>query len=626
MLLLQFHILALREINYSKAAIYGLGNQDLTIYNSTMKNRLKVSFQILIYSFKKAPLPTLLVFVTHLLLYSLPLLVAYVFNLVLNAYNTKLNDTKGFFILLVIYITLVALQRFIALFRSIFSESILRWTLENATWFDFHKKLYNLDINYFENAAALDVISKTRQSLNFRPVLLITNLSYSLASLVVVIGSVGIMLTYGAIIPILLIISVLPKFLVGLKYSEAQWSIFDSDAESNKRLLYLSNLATDPESIKEIKIFGVSNKLMQLISNIQRGFYHKNISTSIKFTIVNLLAIIVQYVFTFLALSSYLLTNIRNPNSVGELTFFITLVFTFSENINSTLDDAIFFMEQSLYLGNFQKVLNLPSTVELPPTPIIPKFHKGTPLIELKNVSFKYRNELPYALKNISIKIEIGENVALVGENGSGKSTLIKLLLRFYDVTDGEILINGVNIKNIDLNWWYSQVGALFQHFIKYNFTVKESIAFGDSNPDLEKMKKAMKLSGLYELVETFPLKYDQYLGTQFYNGYDLSGGQWQKVALARAFYRMPKVLILDEPTSAIDANAEYEIFRNINDEYQDDKILLIVSHRFSTVRMAKKIIVLSKGTVKEIGTHEQLLNSKELYAEMFLKQAQGYK
>jgi ATP-binding cassette subfamily B protein len=232
-----------------------------------------------------------------------------------------------------------------------------------------------------------------------------------------------------------------------------------------------------------------------------------------------------------------------------------------------------------------------------------------------------------FVLKNFNVAIKSGEKIALVGENGAGKSTLIKLLLRFYDVSEGEILINGVNLKDIDLDKWHKEIGALFQDFIKYQFTFKENVYFGDlSRPKKVKfLKQAIAQSGADSYINTLPRGKNQILGKMFEGGIDLSGGQWQKLALARAFYRNAPILILDEPTSAIDAKAEYEIFQRVQ-SLQKDKTVIIISHRFSTVRNADRILVLEGGKIIEKGQHHQLMMNKGLYEELFTIQAQGYK
>lgn len=247
--------------------------------------------------------------------------------------------------------------------------------------------------------------------------------------------------------------------------------------------------------------------------------------------------------------------------------------------------------------------------------------------MKFKNVSFIYPDSKRSILKNFNLIIKSGEKIALVGENGAGKSTIIKLLLRFYDVTEGEITINGTNIKNIDLNAWQGRIGALFQDFIKYQFTLKENVIYGDleKQDDLKAIHDALKKSGANNFLHTLPKRIDNVVGKMFDNGIDLSGGQWQKLALARAFFRDAPILILDEPTSAIDAKAEYEIFQNVQN-LQKDKTVIIISHRFSTVRNADRILVLDEGKIIEEGSHEKLMKEKGLYAELFEIQAKGYK
>lgn len=230
-------------------------------------------------------------------------------------------------------------------------------------------------------------------------------------------------------------------------------------------------------------------------------------------------------------------------------------------------------------------------------------------------------------MKDFNLTIQSGEKIALVGENGAGKTTLIKLLLRFYDVSKGEVLINGVNIKEINLDHWHKNIGALFQDFIKYQFTFKENVYLGDLEKANEEkfLRDAIEKSGASKYLDTLPNGIDQVVGKMFEGGIDLSGGQWQKLALARAFFRDAPILILDEPTSAIDAKAEYEIFQNVQ-KLQKDKTVVIISHRFSTVRHADRILVLEDGKILEEGSHEKLMKKKGLYAELFEIQAQGYK
>ena len=311
--------------------------------------------------------------------------------------------------------------------------------------------------------------------------------------------------------------------------------------------------------------------------------------------------------------------------SVGDFGFFITLLSRLSTN---TMDMAFNFgdmYENNLYAKHFFEFLGLPKLVKESPNPTPIPNPGRPPKIEFKNVSFGYPGGHELVLKDINFVINPGENVAIVGKNGAGKTTLVKLLCRFYDVTSGEILINGLNIKDVSLNDWYKFVGTLFQDFMQYDFTVSENIMLGNPNAKSEeKIKEAARKSGADEFIEKLPNRYHQLLGRRFEGGEELSKGQWQKLAIARAFYEGAPVLILDEPTSAIDAEAEYQIFKNLQKFYKD-KTLFLISHRFSTVRHADKIIVLSSGRIKEEGNHEELIKKVGLYAQMFKKQALGY-
>ncbi|HLC83974.1 MAG TPA: ATP-binding cassette domain-containing protein, partial [Bacteroidia bacterium] len=282
---------------------------------------------------------------------------------------------------------------------------------------------------------------------------------------------------------------------------------------------------------------------------------------------------------------------------------------------------------RSKYIDQYFELLEYPNSIILSNKPVTFDEQPKPPIIEFKNVSFKYPDSKRFILKNFNLTIGSGEKVALVGENGAGKSTLIKLILRFYDATEGEILINGTNIKEVDLKTWHQQIGALFQDFIKYQFTFKENIIYGDiaKRNDAVAIKEAIKKAGADSFLGNLPKGTDQIVGKTFEEGVDLSGGQWQKLALARAFFRDAPILILDEPTSAIDAKAEYEIFQKVG-ELQKDKTVIIISHRFSTVRNADRILVLEGGKIVEEGDHKELMEKKGLYEELFTLQAQGYK
>ncbi|MFH1561262.1 MAG: ABC transporter ATP-binding protein [Patescibacteria group bacterium] len=577
------------------------------------------------YSFRIAPLEMLSLSLVTFILSIAYLVVAYLFKLLLD--RIAVNDSSLLLIVpLLSYVIFKGLVKFIHVFRWSVVKTIFRWKLQDKLWLDLHAKFFSLDISHFENSDTFNSMLRARENINWRPYQLVDNFFSVLGSVIGFVVSVIVATKFGFFIPLLVSLSAIPHFLLSLKFGEARWSVFDEGAESNKKMFYLSSLATSPENMKEIRTFRAESKILNYIREIQNSFYQKNKSVALKHGFSNLFSFAVELIVIGFVLVQQVPKVTLGLMSIGDFSFLLAVVYSISDAVGELLGDLSNLLEESLHVGYFFDVMNLKNRVKLADKTKIPESQTLAPKIEFRNVSFRYREDLPDVLSNVSFIIEPGENVALVGENGAGKTTIIKLLMRFYDASQGEILIGGVNVKDLDLNWWYKQAGTLFQNFIHYNFSVKESISLEDKKIDLKRVKRASRLSGAAEFIEKLPNKYDQMLGTGFENGIELSGGQWQKIALARAFYKMPPLLVLDEPTSAIDAQAEYEIFKNINRVYKDEKSLLIISHRFSTVRNAEKILVIEGGRITEQGTHGKLLDLNGKYSKMFKAQAKGYK
>jgi ATP-binding cassette subfamily B protein len=247
--------------------------------------------------------------------------------------------------------------------------------------------------------------------------------------------------------------------------------------------------------------------------------------------------------------------------------------------------------------------------------------------IEFRSVGFRYPDSDEWALRDVNLIIRPGEKIALVGHNGAGKTTLIKLLSRLYDPTEGSVLIDGIDIRELDPLELQQRIGVIFQDFVRYHLPVRENIGFGqiDAMDDAERIAAAARKSGAQAVVEELPDGYETMLGRWFHDGHELSLGQWQKIALARAFMREAEILVLDEPTASVDARTEYEIFQNFK-ALTDGKMAILISHRFSTVRMADRIAVIQEGRIAELGTHEELLRREGIYAELFSMQAEGYR
>jgi ATP-binding cassette subfamily B protein len=490
-----------------------------------------------------------------------------------------------------------------------------------------NKKLSELDSATFEKPsfqsliAQIDGVKGTLQAhLNRFTGLLDAIVKFITATIVV-------SATFPLFAPLLLLASI-PSFIAWQRTRKTTWPYYVEKRSLLVRVTqYIKTLLSSDSTSKEAAIFNTGPILLSKIKSLQKKYYtdFKKVVNPRMFELMfaKLFQLIAFAYTQFLNLASVL----KGTLGVGQFTLVfqqtMNLAFSAEEILNLYSSISV----RTKYLDKFFEFMNTPRAIKSPSKPIsIPK-SPTPPQIEFKNVSFRYPGTDRDILKDFNLTINSGEKIALVGENGAGKTTIIKLVLRFYDVSEGEILINGINIKKINLNKWCLLVGALFQDFIKYQFTFKENVIFGNINDQNNKklLNEAVKRAGADSYLKNLPGKYKQTVGKMFEGGIDLSGGQWQKLALARAFYRNAPILILDEPTSAIDAKAEYEIFERVQ-KLEKDKTVVIISHRFSTVRNADRILVLSDGKIIEEGNHQQLMKNNKLYAELFNIQAKGYK
>lgn len=428
-------------------------------------------------------------------------------------------------------------------------------------------------------------------------------------------------------IPIVVVATIPSLFALNNFREKIYPYIYEKRSHMGRVFQYIKNLLSQDSTSKEIAIFKNGEALVNKLSGLSREYF-KSFSKVMGQTRHQ---IFFADLFQF---SAFVITQAMNLNaviakklSIGQFSLYFQQTLSLAAGSALMLDHYSASAVRVKYLEKYEEFLNYPRAISSPKTPLSIPIKPNPPTIEFKNVTFRYPNTERNILQNFNMRISSGEKVALVGENGAGKTTIIKLILRFYDVTEGEILINGVNIKEIHLDEWYKTLGALFQDFVKYQFSLKENVYYGDlaNNENIELLRKALEKSGADSYVENLPAGVNQTLGKMFEGGIDLSGGQWQKLALARAFFRDAPILILDEPTSAIDAKAEYEIFERVQ-KLQKDKTVIIISHRFSTVRNADRVLVLDEGKIIEEGNHKKLLAKKGMYAELFNIQAQGYK
>jgi len=557
-----------------------------------------------------------------------PIILSYLFKIVLDKIIETKNIGQVVSFSLLSFFAFRYIVDFLTDIKSVFHyeyvENIFWKKFENKLTLDFLKKISQMDIPHFENPETQNLILKARQSYPWRHNNFIFNTLYCATSTGTFIGALIALLPFGIWIPFAMVVATLPRFYLRGKYINIEWQLYNEKIIETKELSYLKGLLDEPSNIKEIKVAQAENHLLDRVKKLQ-DFIFETFKKPLKKYLPSFYgAVLLEIGTLFLLAYLKLPVVVSGLITVGSFTFYIQMLDQISRSVQEIVSQLSRLNENSLFVGYYFDALELPKVIiEKEPGFEFEKIEP--PEIEFKNVSFKYEEKGPDVLKNISFKLMPGEHLAIVGPNGAGKTTLVRLLLRFYDVQKGEILVNGVNLKNIKSAYWYKFISILFQDFVKFMLSVKDNILMGNTKDiDEKKMKEAAEKSGAAEFIENLPKKYEQRLGKRFEDSVELSQGQWQKLALTRAFYEAAPILILDEPTSAIDADAEAEIFDNLYKLYKD-KTLILISHRFSTVRNADKIIVIEKGQIVEGGKHESLMKKDGVYARMFTKQARGY-
>ena len=502
----------------------------------------------------------------------------------------------------------------------------LLYTLVNVWSTDaFYEQISRIDINDFYNPSSRNTINKLKNGFSFRSGECVYKSHVVIAE---TFKTMAIIFTIGTAawwIAPLLIIFLIPSLLVESVVAKFAWGIWTTRGDEKQVVWSLDTIVSQPDSQLEVRALQSKNKIIQINHQIQSKFQkemHKIIKENNGRTIIALFGEVVGVAIIEIWLIFRVLY--QNSLSVSSYVFYAGIITRLYGSLSMVFSSYSGMQEDLLYSKDFFEFTNKEPTISSPKDAI--KLDNKLPKIEFENVSFKYPEGDKNVFENLSFTIEPGEHIALVGENGAGKTTLIKLLLRFYDVDEGAIKINGVDIKQIDLDTWYSQLGTLFQDFNRYPFSIEENITIGGETKKIDKLKSVIQESGVDEIADKLPHGLDTILDSSFEKGVEPSGGQWQRVAIARAFYRDANILILDEPTAAIDSKAEYKIFNSIFD-HQAEKGAIIISHRFSTVRRADRILVVSKGKIIQDGNHDELIKQTDgLYHDMFEKQAEGYR
>jgi len=503
----------------------------------------------------------------------------------------------------------------------------LKQTIYNTG--EFVNKLSTLDLSNFESPQTYDKIWRSFNRIPWQ-------LKYYLDLAIKLLGktvelSISILIFFIAspLNAVLIILANIIPVLVKSKLGEQTFNIYKADSEIRRRFEYASSLVTQRDTLIEIKQFQgfkfIKEKLLLIYNSFSKKQSAQFKKAWLSLTVVEMIPIIVTLIF--LLTIAFQLNNKTISSGTFVFLFLNILVFNgalwnVSYFLGGLISDS-HFIHDAIDYYNIKRTIDFPELSPSQEKDLLEKIKN--PTITVENVTFHYPNAAKIVLKNINFTIPYGQNLALIGENGAGKTTLVKLLIRVYDPTEGRILLNGIDLKNIPENILFKTYSTLFQTFGKFYLTIKENMELGAGGKlNDEEYIKALKLSNAWNYVNNFTKKLDQQLGPNYTDGVDLSGGQWQQLAIGKALVRKTPVLILDEPTSSVDAKAEAEIFDRLNKETKD-RTVIFISHRFSTIKDANRIVVIDKGKIIEDGNHETLMKNKEKYATLYKLQAERY-
>ncbi len=558
-----------------------------------------------------------------------PVLLLYIGKLIIDEV-VQLVQTSGDHDLKYLF-ELVALEFGLAILSDVFNrivtllDSLLGDLVANKSSVNLMRHAGTLDLDQFEDSSFYDKLERARQQ-TVRRTVLMTQVLTQMQSLITIGFLIVGLVALAPWLIILLIIAIIPAFWGETHFNERSYSLSRQWTPQRRELDYYRYIGASDETAKEIKMFGLSDFISNHFKSLADQYYGENKKIAVARSYWGSLFAAIGSIGYYIAYVLIILKTVNGEISVGDLTFLAGSFSRLRGLMEGVLNSFSSVAEGALYLQDFFDFFKIqPKIISNPDVRVVPNpIRQG---FVFENVGFRYRNAEKWAVRNLSFTLQAGEKLALVGENGAGKTTIAKLLARLYDPVEGRILLDGYDLREYDPASLRNEIGVIFQDFVRYQMTVSRNIAVGkiEELNNTERISKAAVQSLANQVIEKLPNRFDQVIGKRFAEGVDLSGGEWQKLAIGRAYMRDAQVLALDEPTAALDARAEYEVFqRFIN--LTKGKTTLLISHRFSTVRMADRILVLDKGKCLEIGTHEELIAKKGKYAELFELQAQGYK
>ena len=528
-------------------------------------------------------------------------------------------------------IILVAMRFGVTLLQAIFNQTnlyvgqIFNDRLTLYTNYILLEKSAELDLAHFESAKFYDTLERAQSSGSNYPVKVIQTLTGLFGQAVTLVSLLGLLLQFNVAIVPLLFFTALPSFWTSIVYSGRRFWMTRMETESGRLSNYMQRVLTTPEFAKEVRLFNLGQHLLQQWRDIRTDFNQKSAAIASEYARMRGFSGILVNSGFYIAYGWTLVRTITAEISVGDFTMYTGAFSQAQQLLPSILENIARIYESNLYVSQYFDFLNLRPQITnaVRPKSFPQPIRQG---LSIKDVSFTYPGATKPTLSDLNLHIDPGESIALVGLNGAGKTTFLKLLTRLYDVDSGTIAIDGIPLPEIELSELHGNIGVLNQDFARYQLSAGDNIGFGNlkQRENQLRIEQAALNSGADRVVETLKSGYQTRLGKMFKGGVDLSGGQWQKIGMARAFMSDAPILILDEPTAALDAIAEYELFEKFR-ALTAGKMTFFVSHRFSTVQLADRIVVLENSQIIEVGSHQELMTQNGLYAEMFNLQASSY-